>query len=160
VTVEVVLRTPFSLINSEFNDFLYAPVGDEGNGMTLSVISALSRLDIDPWQEAARLSALSKEKAIQALAPIIARLPGGQWTDADTPHIAVRLAALLPHRDGPSPSGLAAVIGSRQPHYPAIFLVLYVVGSVAASLIMAAQRPSPPANSAAQTATSDIHSPR
>jgi hypothetical protein len=156
VTVEVVLLAPFSLINSEFNDFLYAPVGDEGNGMTLSVISALTRLDIDPWQEAARLSALSKEQAVQALAPIIARLPGGQWTDADMPNIALRLAALLPQHDGPSPSGLTAAISAGQSHYRAICLVLYVVGSVAASLFMAAQRPSPPADGAAPAETSDM----
>ena len=128
--------------------------------MTLSVISALTRLDIDPWQEAARLSALPKEKAIQALAPIIARLTGGQWTDADMSNIAVRLAELLPQHDGPAPSGLAAAIGSGQPHYPAICLVLYVVGSVAASLFMAAQRPLPPGNSAAPTETSDTNSRR
>jgi hypothetical protein len=158
VTVDVVLRTPFSPVNSEFNDFLYALVGDEGNGMTLSVISALTRLDIDPWQEAARLSDLSKEKAVQALAPIIARLPGGQWADADTPNIAVRLAGLLPHHDSPTPSGLAVSIGSGKPHYQAIFLVLYVVGSVAASLFMAAQRPSPPGNSVAPTETSRMDS--
>ncbi len=150
----VVLRTPFSLINSEFNEFLYAPIGDEGNGMTLSVISALSRLDIDPWQEAARLSALSREKAVQALAPIIARLPGGQWALADTPEIAGRLAALLPRHDGASPSRVAAAMDPRKPHYPALFLILYFVGSVAISIVMATQHQSPLGGSSVPTPTS------
>lgn len=93
------LRKQYSLINSEFNEFLFAPVGDEGNGMTLSVMSAFSRLDIDPWREAASLSALSKEKAVEALASIIARLPDARWAAADTREIAARLVAFLPGRD-------------------------------------------------------------
>jgi hypothetical protein len=53
---------------SEFDDFLYAPV-DEGNGGTfLSVLSALARLDVDPWQEAASLAQMSRENATQRLA--------------------------------------------------------------------------------------------
>jgi hypothetical protein len=51
----------YSLLDSEFNDFLFAPIGEEGNEMLLSVLSALARLGVDPWQEAARLSQLPKE---------------------------------------------------------------------------------------------------
>jgi hypothetical protein len=43
-------------VGSEFNDFLYAPIGVERNEMPLSVLSALARLNIDPWGEAAELS--------------------------------------------------------------------------------------------------------
>ena len=52
------LRTHFSLIHSEFNEFLFASIGDDENDMPLSVLSALIRLDIDPWEEAKRLSIL------------------------------------------------------------------------------------------------------
>jgi len=96
------LRKEFSLVNSEFNDFLFAPIYEEGNGMTLSVMSAFSRLDLDPWQEAARLSELSKEKAVDALAPILARLAGTREALADTREIAARLIAFLPRRDAVS----------------------------------------------------------
>lgn len=85
-----------SLINSEFDDFLFAPIGDEGNGMTLSVVSALARLDFDPWREAARLSYLSKDKSLLALQLMIERLPGAHRTLADATTIAARLVALLP----------------------------------------------------------------
>ena len=57
----MVLRKEFSLINSEFNDFLHAPIGAERNGMVHNMISAFARLDLDPWREAAHLSELSKE---------------------------------------------------------------------------------------------------
>lgn len=92
----VPLRTHFSLIHSEFNEFLFASIGDDENDMPLSVLSALIRLDIDPWEEAKRLSILPSGIAASALAPIIARLPGGQWQLSETQKIAERLIALLP----------------------------------------------------------------
>jgi hypothetical protein len=58
--VEVTLPSPFSLPYSKFNEFPFASIGKEGNGMSLSVVSALARFEMDPWQEAARLSDLPK----------------------------------------------------------------------------------------------------
>jgi hypothetical protein len=85
----------FSLLHSDLNDFLFALVGDQQNGMPLNVISALTRLDIDPWAEAARLAALPTPLAVEALAPIVAQLPidRGLRTNIE---ISRRLAALLP----------------------------------------------------------------
>ena len=90
------LPDSFALIHSEFNDFLFAPIGEEGNGMALSVASAMIRLDIDPWQEAARLSILPKELAAATMDGLIGRLPGGRWRRSDIPTIAARLVELLP----------------------------------------------------------------
>lgn len=73
--------------------------------MPLSVISAFTRLDIDPWEEAARLSALPRAIAAEALAPIIARVPGGRWQLLDTQKIADRLIALLPQRGAQAQPG-------------------------------------------------------
>jgi hypothetical protein len=50
-----------SLLGREFDDFLFAPVGEDRNGTLLSVISALTRLDVDPWQEAVSLAHMPKE---------------------------------------------------------------------------------------------------
>ena len=87
-----------SFFKSEFNDFLYAPIGADRTDMPLSVLSALTRLNLDPWKEAAELSELPKDTATQRLATLIARLPGGRWTPADSGAIADRLIELLPHR--------------------------------------------------------------
>ena len=43
-----------TLRRSGRNEFLFAPVGTEANGMTLSVVSLLARLGSDPWLEAGR----------------------------------------------------------------------------------------------------------
>ena len=82
----------------EFDDFLYAPIGAEGSGMALSVLSALSRLNIDPWKEAAELFELPAGTATERLALLIARLPGGRWATAESQTIAGRLIKLLPRR--------------------------------------------------------------
>ena len=90
------LSARFSLLHSDLNDFLFAAVGDEPNGMPLSVISALTRLGVDPWDEAARLAALPKVLAAEALAPMIARLSVGRSPRFDDLAVARRLAGLLP----------------------------------------------------------------
>src|ERR1700693_2122438 len=69
------LAARFSLLHSDLNDFLFASVGEEQNGVTLSVVSGLTRLGLDPWEEAARLTPLPKARAAEALATLIARLP-------------------------------------------------------------------------------------
>ena len=48
------------LLDSQFNDFLFASVGKEKTGMMLSVVSALARLDLDAWQETANLARLPR----------------------------------------------------------------------------------------------------
>ena len=93
------LRAPYATLSREFDEFLFAPIGEEENGMALSVMSAFTRLNIDPWREAARLSDLSKEKAVEMLAPIIARIPVGRWAAVDVPAIARRLVEYLPRHD-------------------------------------------------------------
>jgi len=88
--------TSISFFRPEFDDFLYAPIGADGGEMPLSVLSALARLDLDPWQEAAELSELPRGTATQRLAALIARTPGGRWTLADSRAMADRLIELLP----------------------------------------------------------------
>ncbi len=94
------LRPEYSLGNSAYNAFLHAEVGEEANGIKLTVLTALTRLGVDPWQEAARLADLPRDVAVTALAASIARLPpltpGGTWKTADAEAIAARLASFLP----------------------------------------------------------------
>lgn len=107
------LRPEYSLGHSAYNAFLHAEVGEEQNGTKLTVLTALTRLDVDPWQEAARLADLPRDVAITALAAAIARLPEGSWKAADAEAIATRLTALLPGQSSaplaqPAPRAKAA----------------------------------------------------
>lgn len=96
--LEATLPPAFSLLKSEFNDFLFAPIGEEKNGLVITVLSAFARLGIDPWQESARLGQLSTANATQRLTSIISGLPNGQWAQSDVGGIAARLIGLLPAR--------------------------------------------------------------
>jgi hypothetical protein len=90
----------FALRHSGLNEFLFAPVGTEANGMTLSVVSVFARLGNDPWQEAGRLAGLPKPEAIESLARIIASMPTSVWPLQAATTIATRLIALLPTQAG------------------------------------------------------------
>jgi hypothetical protein len=80
----------------EFNDFLFSSIGEDRNGMLLSVLSALVRSNVDPWQEAAELAQLPGKAATQRLALLIADLPDELSELPDPKTIAARLIALLP----------------------------------------------------------------
>lgn len=83
-------------LDPSFDAFLFAPVGEEKTAMVLTVLSALARLGVDPWQESERLAQLPPEAAIQRLAAIISGVSSGQWAAADAGAIAERLVKLLP----------------------------------------------------------------
>ena len=61
-------------LGSEFDPFLSSPLWLDRNEFPLSVMSALARLDLDPWQEAAALAALSKAAAVTRLSSVAAPL--------------------------------------------------------------------------------------
>lgn len=130
-----------SFFRPEFGDFLYAPIGADGGEMPLSVLSALARLDLDPWQEAAELSALPRGTATQRLAALIARLPGERWTLADSRAMADRLIELLPSPGG-SEVPLAPKAFVRGVTGSAIAKILFCAVLGLTALIMAANRQS------------------
>lgn len=98
ITVPMTPTLAPSAVPSEFNDFLYSPIGEDKNGLLVTVLSALARQNVDPWQEAADLDGLPRDSAVQKLTSIIATLPGHQPMLDDPTPIAVRLIALLPRR--------------------------------------------------------------
>jgi hypothetical protein len=90
------LRRAYAPVMPELDGFLFASVGEEVNGIPLSVLSALTRLGFDPRDEAARLSHLTREAAADWLARMIARLSDRRWTAAQARMIASELAERLP----------------------------------------------------------------
>jgi hypothetical protein len=45
---------------SEYDDFLFSPIGEDRNGLMLSVVSMLARLNLDPWHKAASFAELPR----------------------------------------------------------------------------------------------------
>src|SRR5258708_10596137 len=90
------LRLAYAPVLPEMDSFLFASVDDEIASIPLSVLSALSRLDLDPRDEALRLSRLTTDAASDQLARIIPRLPDRHRTSLEAGSIATMLVALLP----------------------------------------------------------------
>jgi len=102
----------FALSQSRYNDFLFARIGEELDGVALTVLSAFARLGCDPWQEAHRLAELSPRQATISLAQSIAALPCGSFTVIDAWPVADRLAALLPPRTSAQTATLDGMIAA------------------------------------------------
>lgn len=101
--------------------------------MFVTVLSALARLDLDPWDEAERLARLPKNIAAGELAGLIAALHGGPGAYQDPKAIAHRLIELLPRRRIPDPvpdktsRGSVAVLHSQLFHYSFYYLAILII---------------------------------
>jgi hypothetical protein len=107
---------------SEFDEFLYAAIGTESNGMALSVLSALARLNINPWEEAAELFELPKDTAAKRLLTLIARSPvRGPAHEACN---CRQLVELSPRRPRPTVSSKDRIRGPREIVHWGILILL------------------------------------
>jgi hypothetical protein len=84
------------LIGPEFDEFLCASIGEDRNGTGLSVLSALARLDVDPWKEATSLARMPREAAAMRLTELIEALPLAPASAIPSRMSAANLVALLP----------------------------------------------------------------
>jgi hypothetical protein len=134
------MRHPVAAVQlgSEFDAFLFAPVDGERNGMVLSVLSALARLDVDPWREAAN----------RRLTSLIAALPDASSTRLQPGTIADRLIALPPRADIYSIASARSRLGAdTAPNALGVakmvaFNLLLMVGMLCAQWVLASLRPS------------------
>lgn len=103
-------RARFSTLSASYDDFLFAPVCEDANGMRLSVLSALARMNVDPWDEAGRLAAMPKAIAEKTLLLALDRVSGRSWKSPEAMATVARLVRLLPHahRLGTSTAPVAA----------------------------------------------------
>jgi hypothetical protein len=97
---------------SKFNAFLYEPVAEEDNGTPISVLSALTRADHDPWEEAARLAMLSPDRAQRAIVELLSESVSRKMSLADMEAVAKRLVPLLPPRIAGASVASTAAIGA------------------------------------------------
>ena len=125
------------LIGAEFDKFLYAPIREDRNGTPLSVLSALARLDVDPWQEAASLARMTRDAAAVRLTALIVALPDEPTRDIPAKAIAADLVALLPKASGldvRSTSSMLAAVGPRQAQIRFALGALAILAMIALAL--------------------------
>ncbi len=149
---------------TEFDAFLYATIADERDGEPLTVLSALARQDVDPWDEAARLARLPLEAATLSLRKIIGALAPSSAVRPDSGATAARLIALLPHRvtNRPAPTAANQVAGmGMNPLVIRRYVLLYV--ALAALTLLShwlSAPPEPPSGAAAPAAAAATVVPR
>lgn len=80
----------------EFERFLYASVGEDRNGYVVTVLSALARLDLDPWKETAELVTLGRDAARARLGTMLARFWDVPALASDHGRVARDLSQMLP----------------------------------------------------------------
>jgi len=139
------MATPsVSSLNAAFNPFLFATVCEERNEMPLTVISALARLNLDPWAEAAELALMPTEGAAQRLSSLLLGVADGPGPQSNRESVAARLVALLPAPVNPRfPASGHATLVSATPRAPTegiIFLIF--LASIAASALAGTMSPS------------------
>lgn len=141
----MVLRAEFTMHQSDLGDFLSGTAWEEQDGSAVSILSAFARLDLDPWQEAARLAAMPRDAAAVALAKALALLRPADRGSADGMALARRLVETLPKRP---PSQLRVLRPARRPSAPSAptstgwvsTLALLLVGALALGFLQAVGR--------------------
>jgi hypothetical protein len=143
----------------EFDNFLYASVGDDHNGMPLTVLSALARIDVDPWEEASKLTKLPQNSAVTQLASLLGALRNTPVAGLDPARIAAPLIALLPCPRDHAPPMLKAFAEAVPAKHPAavstlLTVLTYVIFMVLIQWMMgspqaAKQTQAPPSSAAA-----------
>lgn len=99
-------------LRTDFDAFLYAPLGEDANGLPLTLVTIFARAGVDPWEEAADLAAMPVEPAMQRLASRLEASPNPPASPADTVNIVTRLITLLhraPPRKAAAPEPIDAV---------------------------------------------------
>jgi len=82
-------------LRSDLNEFLFTPIAEDSTGMHLTMLSALARSGVDPWEAAAGLRTLSRADATEKLVHLLAGVPNGPSPGDDTATLAGRLVAQL-----------------------------------------------------------------
>ena len=102
-----------SQFDSRLENFLFAEIGIGESGGTLTMISVLARCGSDPWIEAARLSALPRAGAAEALSLLLGNMPSAWCNLSDRPATTARLLKLLPGNEVRIPAVLSRRLDLR-----------------------------------------------
>lgn len=121
--------TEISPLGSQYDAFLFAPLSQDDE-LPLSMLSVLARQDLDPWQEADRLTQLSKEQAVNSLASRIWKSNSKRWSPSEASILAIRLIELLPsHTSSRSNRNSTEDSGGRVMWLVVAMLVVSIVAS-------------------------------
>ena len=116
---------------SEFDAFLFSPIGEDKNGIELRMLSLLARQDVDPWEEAAKMARLPLNLATASLTSLIAGASGELKSQPDPEIVASRIVGLLPRL-----SGIAHPLNGKLLHFGASNATLVFAGIIFAVIVL------------------------
>jgi hypothetical protein len=144
--VEPLNIRPAPALRPDFDAFLFANVDDVARDVPLRVVSVLARLDLDPWAEAAELTLMFKETAVERLTALLTNLPDSSPTGADSRTIASRLIGLLPTTAGHT-SGWSVPDEERgapvAANFALVFMFSMIVVMIVSAMVHLAEGPTP-----------------
>lgn len=132
-------RALASIPPPECNDFLLEVISEAPNGTQLTVLSALAQANVDPWEEAARLSAMPRVTAEKALVSMFDRIPGRNWSPSEEATIAARLVKLLPPR-GSGPESVTTTVAGVSVQLSLVWLA-WISLAIATSIMSVSRHP-------------------
>jgi len=142
----------FAMDRSPFNSFLRAEIGVEANGSSLTMLSALARVGVDPWVEAAGYVSQPRGASLRRLCDLIAQTGLPAISKQDAPTIAARLFTLLPCRSE------TAVAASSVPT-PRVWVLTAVFCAIMGIAFLATGLLTPELGATAALAASDVSAP-
>jgi len=117
-------------LTRQFDDFLFARIDEGSNTTPLSVLSILARLDIDPWEEAAKLARLPRAAAAGRLVDFIAATPGAPSAYLNAKTVSDRLLNLLPSPVLPRQEQATRVLKKVPFVWPAVIVAIILAISL------------------------------
>lgn len=114
----------------DYDAFLHAELGEDRNGVSVTVLSALARVGLEPWTEAQELARLAKEDAetrLSAHFDAIADVPALALAGGSR---AAKLVSLLPKRASPVFANTPQMRTIKPPQVSLFWVGLALVGVV------------------------------
>ena len=148
------------LLGREFDSFLFASIGEDRNGTTLSLLSALARFDVDPWQETVSLARMPRERAKERLTALIAATTIDFAASPSAATIAARLIALLPQAPSYKVAAPGALVKAAAVKPWRTFIMLSVLVLLLAGYFIFVAHPSPGGGPSSAVTTSEALTPR
>ena len=121
---------------SDYDAFLYARVGEDRTGAAVTVLSALARLDLEPWTEARELARLGREGAQVRLTTHFEAITDIPALALASEGRAAKLVLLLPQRAPLRGSKPLEAGTDNLPNLSISWTVMALVGAIVLALVL------------------------
>ena len=116
---------------SDYDAFLFAEVGEDGTGAAVTVLSALARLELEPWTEARELAQLGRDAAQVRLKAHLAAISDVPALGPESGSVATKLVSLLPKNVTQRVSKLPEAMQYNGPRIPVFWVLMALIGVLA-----------------------------